>query len=87
MDIKQVKEYVGADWTAVQERISSSLQCDINLLNMTNKSILSHSGKQLRPLLTLLFARACSGGKTSEATIRYAASLFHPQQQVRYPIL
>ena len=74
MDIKQVKEYVGDDWTAVQERIASSLQCDINLLNMTNKSILSHSGKQLRPLLTLLFARACSGGKSSEATIRYAAS-------------
>ena len=74
MDIKQVKEYVGSDWTAVQERIASSLQCDINLLNKTNESILSHSGKQLRPLLTLLFARACNGGKVTEATIRYAAS-------------
>jgi octaprenyl-diphosphate synthase len=50
------------------------LQCDINLLNKTNESILSHSGKQLRPLLTLLFARACSGGKVTEATIRYAAA-------------
>jgi octaprenyl-diphosphate synthase len=44
------------------------------LLNKTNESILSHSGKQLRPLLTLLFARACSGGKVTEATIRYAAA-------------
>ena len=59
MDINQVKEYVGSDWTAVQERIAASLQCDINLLNKTNESILSHSGKQLRPLLTLLFARVC----------------------------
>ena len=74
MDIKQVKEFVGGDWTAVQERIVSSLQCDINLLNKTNESILSHSGKQLRLLLTLLFARACSGGKVTEATIRYAAA-------------
>ena len=74
MDIKQVKEFVGSDWTAVQERIASALQCDIDLLNMTNESILSHSGKQLRPLLTLLFARACSGGKVTEATIRYAAA-------------
>ena len=74
MDIRQVKEFVGGDWVAVQERIASSLQCDINLLNKTNESILSHSGKQLRPLLTLLFARACAGGKTTEATIRYAAS-------------
>lgn len=74
MNIKEVKEFVGGDWTAVQERIASSLQCDINLLNKTNESILSNSGKQLRPLLTLLFARACSGGKVTEATIRYAAA-------------
>lgn len=74
MDIKQVKEFVGRDWIAVQERIASSLQCDIDLLNKTNESILSNSGKQLRPLLTLLFARACSGGKVTEATIRYAAA-------------
>lgn len=74
MDIKQVKEFVGSDWIAVQERIASSLQCDIDLLNKTNESILSNSGKQLRPLLTLLFARACSGGKVTEATIRYAAA-------------
>lgn len=74
MDIKQVKEFVGSDWAAVQERIVSSLQCDINLLNKTNESILSNSGKQLRPLLTLLFARACNEGKVTEATIRYAAS-------------
>lgn len=74
MDIRQVRDFVGGDWTSVQERIATSLQCDINLLNMTNESILSNSGKQLRPLLTLLFARACSGGHVTEATIRYAAA-------------
>ena len=74
MDIRQVRDFVGADWTAVQERILTSLHSDINLLNMTNKSILSNSGKQLRPLLALLFARACTGGHVTEATIRYAAS-------------
>lgn len=74
MDIKVVKDFVGSDWTAVQECISSSLHSDIALLDKTNESILSNSGKQLRPLLTLLFARACSGGKVTEATIRYAAA-------------
>ena len=44
------------------------------LLNDVNSSILSHSGKQLRPLLALVMARACSGGKVSEATVRYAAA-------------
>ena len=74
MDIKQVKEFVGGDWTAVQESIESALLSDINLLNKTNESILSHSGKQLRPLLALLFARACNGGQITEATVRYAAA-------------
>lgn len=74
MDIKVVKDFVGSDWTAVQECISSSLHSEIALLDKTNESILSNSGKQLRPLLTLLFARACSGGKVTEATIRYAAA-------------
>ena len=74
MDIISVKEYLGDSWTAVSERIACSLDSDIELLNTTNRSILSHSGKQLRPVLALLFARACSGEIVPEATIRYAAA-------------
>ena len=75
MDIAKVKEYLGADWTAVQECIAGSLESDIELLNQTNRSILSHSGKQLRPILALLTARGCSAdGRSSEATVRYAAA-------------
>ena len=75
MDIAGVKEYLGTEWTAVQGRIAGSLESDIDLLDQTNKSILSHSGKQLRPILALLSARACSAdGHASEATVRYAAA-------------
>lgn len=74
MDISGVREYLGDSWSAVAGRIAGSLESDIDLLNVTNRSILSHSGKQLRPMLALLFARACSGGVASEATIRYAAA-------------
>ncbi len=74
MDIKSIKEYLGQDWTAVQERIALSLNSDIQLLNSTNDMILSHSGKQLRPLLSLMMARACAAGsRLSDASIRYAA--------------
>ena len=73
MDIKSVKEFLGHDWTAVQERITSALDSDIALLNTTNSSILSQSGKQLRPMLALMFARACAG-KTTDASIRYATA-------------
>ena len=74
MDLKSVREYLGADWTAVQERIDSSLKSDIALLNATNSSILSNSGKQIRPLLSLLIARACSPEGVTDATIRYASA-------------
>ena len=75
MDIKEIKNYLGTDWTAVGECISGSLESDIDLLNTVNTSILSNSGKQLRPLLSLVMARACSEtGAASEATVRYAAS-------------
>lgn len=74
MDIKSVKEFLGQDWVDVKEKIETSLMSDIALLNSTNSSILSNSGKQLRPLLALLVARACSGHQTSEATVRYAAA-------------
>ena len=74
MDIKSIKEHLGQDWNALQVRIADALKSDIDLLNMTNASILSNSGKQLRPLLSLLFARACSGGVSNEASVRYAAA-------------
>lgn len=70
----RIKKHIEAEWSAVQEKITSALFSDIDLLNSTNKSILSHSGKQLRPLLAILFARLCNGGCSSEATIRYAAA-------------
>lgn len=74
MDIKAIKEYLGTDWEAVGKCISDSLRSDIDLLNSTNESILSHSGKQLRPMLTLLMARACSGGHVTSDTVQYAAA-------------
>lgn len=75
MDIKSIREYLGQDWTSVQECIVSALRSDIELLNATNGSILSHSGKQMRPALSLLMARACCEGKISQdATVRYAAA-------------
>ena len=70
----RIKKYIESDWLAVQEKITSALLSDIDLLNATNRSILSNSGKQLRPLLALLFARICSGGVTPESAVRYAAA-------------
>lgn len=74
MDINVIKKYLDKDWTAVSDRIQSVLSSDIELLNSTNASILSHSGKQLRPLLSLLVARICSDGVITDTSICCAAS-------------
>ena len=74
MDINIIRARLEPDWNKVSDSIRSVLGSDIELLNTTNMSILSHSGKQMRPMLALLMARACSGGMATEASIRYAAS-------------
>ena len=74
MKIDTIKEYLGKDWHDVTNAIVSALKSDIELLNDTNNSILSNSGKQLRPLMSILFARLCAGAGANEAAVRYAAA-------------
>ena len=74
MNRNSILTYLGADWDRTGEFIRSSLTSDIELLNDTNLSILSHSGKQLRPMMALLMAKACGDGHLSEDSIRFAAA-------------
>ncbi len=75
MDFKAIQKHLGKDWTDVESLIRSSLGSDIDLLNKTNDAILSNSGKELRPMLCLLVARACSkDGKTTFDSICFAAA-------------
>ena len=74
MDRKTILEYLGDDWIWTGGLIRSSLDSNIELLNWTNAYILEHSGKQLRPMLSLLMARACGSGPLPEDALRYAAA-------------
>ncbi|MGM9737750.1 MAG: polyprenyl synthetase family protein [Candidatus Cryptobacteroides sp.] len=74
MDYCGIKEYLKGELERVNAVIRESLASDIELLNKTNQSLLDHSGKQLRPVLALLVAKACSGGFVTEDTIHYAAA-------------
>ena len=67
MDLDGVKAFLGNDWLRVQQCIREELQSGIDLLNSTNDSILSSSGKQLRPVLALLAARAAMAAKVRMA--------------------
>lgn len=74
MDRKTILAYLGDGWKRTNDLICSSLSSDIALLNDTNLSILKHSGKQLRPMMALLMAKACGDGHLSEDSIRFAAA-------------
>lgn len=72
---KELISFLGEYWDRTQDFIVRSLASDIELLDETNKSILANSGKQMRPMLSLLTASACSGGKITEDSCRYAAAV------------
>lgn len=72
--ISSIIDYLSDDWTRVQDSMREALSSDIELLNSTNDSLLSNSGKMLRPMLLLLMARACGLGFASDDSIRYAAA-------------
>ena len=72
---EEIRAFLGKDWTRVQELIRSALSSDIRLLNRVNREVLSRSGKQLRPMVSLLMAMACSqDGHVTESSLRYAAA-------------
>lgn len=75
MDFSSIKDFLKGDLDKVNKLMATSLSTDIELLDKTNRAILSHNGKQVRPVLTLLVARACSGGFTTDDTIKYAAAV------------
>lgn len=81
MDRKKVIAFLGEDWSRMETAIRASLSSDIDLLNYTNESILSHSGKMLRPLLSLTMSRACNAAQMScgedSVLVAAASELLH----------
>lgn len=71
MITESIHKFLGTDWSLVQEGIRTYLGTDISLLGSVNDSLLKNTGKQVRPLLSLLVARACAG-KANSKSIRYA---------------
>lgn len=63
---------LGEDWTAFTDQMREHLRSDIPLLENTNEKLLLNSGKQLRPMISLLVSRSC--GKVNFESIRFAAA-------------
>lgn len=74
MDKERILRFLGDDWNAMNAAVREALGSDIPLLNSANDNILSHGGKMLRPMLSLLMFRACGGRPGDDTSCRYAAA-------------
>lgn len=72
MSRDEIIAYLGDDWRGMLDLVRSSLESDVLLLKDTNESVLSRSGKLLRPMISLLISRAL--GTPTEDSLRYAAA-------------
>ena len=68
MDAQQLKDLLKGDWSSFQDCLKRQLGSDVSYLCHLNEEVLSHAGKQLRPLLSLLMARACAPASVSESS-------------------
>ena len=68
MDAQQLKDLLKGDWSAFQDCLKRQLGSDVSYLCHLNEEVLSHAGKQLRPLLCLLVARACVSSSPAAAS-------------------
>ena len=86
MNLEAVRALVAEDWKAYSALMGQMLESGVPLLLHLNEEVLSHAGKQMRPLLCLFSARACRPDMVTgegsapastplpENTLRYAAA-------------
>lgn len=63
---------LGEDWTRMRGLIRAGLHTDVALLEDVNGQVFAHSGKMLRPLISLLVAKAL--GEPNDDSLHYAAA-------------
>ena len=59
MNIKEVQIELGNDWSGYQEVLVSALSNNNAYVSKVNNYLVENAGKQLRPILSLLAAKAC----------------------------
>ena len=77
MTRENIISLLGDDWRRYEALVRDALRSDIDILNTVNSSLLANSGKQLRPMLSLLMARACGAVNSESLKFAAAAELLH----------
>ncbi len=67
MDIKTIRKDIESEWIMFDEMLRNTLESNSALLNSINSYLMESTGKQIRPLLSILASKAC--GKPHRLTI------------------
>ncbi|MBR2261163.1 MAG: polyprenyl synthetase family protein [Paludibacteraceae bacterium] len=73
ISIEQIKEPIQTEFEKFQEKFNHAFNSDNELINVVNQYILKKTGKQIRPILTILAAK--SQGEVNENTYRCAIAM------------
>jgi len=82
---KKIKNPISQELKIFEKQFFSSVSSKIRLLDLILKYILKRKGKQIRPILVILFSKMFTNGKVSSKTYRaanlveliHSASLIH----------
>lgn len=77
MDLKNIQALAQADMTAVNELIYIQLQSDVALINQLGVYIVNAGGKRMRPMLTVLAARALNCNNSDHIDIAAIIEFIH----------
>lgn len=77
MITEDISAYLGSSWSNCIALMRKSLGSDVGLLDTTNSSVLSNSGKMLRPMLALLMGKACGSLNPDTESIAASVEMLH----------
>lgn len=77
MDINNVKKELGADWSGYHETLISALCNSNEFVSKINNYLIENAGKQLRPVLSLLSARACGEPNATSHCCAAVSEMIH----------
>ena len=72
MKMEDILKLLGDSWTGYKDLVRTTLRSNIDALDILNADLLSNTGKQLRPALSLLMSNTCGG--CSADSLHYAAA-------------
>lgn len=77
MNLEQVKNDISKEWESVQAMLKESLKSDCLYLDSINEYLLTLRGKQIRPLLSILAAKAYGEVDERAVVCAVVSEMFH----------